>query len=307
MSRPAGQLRPAADGRPAGLRDLVVAGAARVARRGGRRDAARGSGLAARGDRGPREGRPLRQAAVAGRCRPGAGRRICSAAAPSEFRAVFLRVHAPAGALTRRGVGRWFMTRACGLGYRRSVRTGCGTPRRPRCSGRARRLAEIAQVLRHRESKTTAIYAKVDRTALRRARDAVAGEVRHDRSTQGAARLSAVRRQLGFELKHHGRMLEDFVEFMERAGAERMTTELALMWASCGAGAPAPLAPTAGWFAASLATWHDRPADRDPTRRPAARPPAASRRTSTHRPRSRADGGRSGAVAAVARGDVSRR
>jgi site-specific recombinase XerD len=28
-------------------------------------------------------------------------------------------------------------------------------------------LAEIGEVLRHREQKTTAIYAKVDRTALR--------------------------------------------------------------------------------------------------------------------------------------------
>jgi site-specific recombinase XerD len=28
-------------------------------------------------------------------------------------------------------------------------------------------LAEIGQVLRHRERKTTAIYARVDRTALR--------------------------------------------------------------------------------------------------------------------------------------------
>jgi len=28
-------------------------------------------------------------------------------------------------------------------------------------------LAEIGQVLRHREIKTTALYAKVDRTALR--------------------------------------------------------------------------------------------------------------------------------------------
>ena len=36
-------------------------------------------------------------------------------------------------------------------------------------------LAEIAQVLRHREIKTTAIYAKVDRTRLQSARDAVAG------------------------------------------------------------------------------------------------------------------------------------
>jgi integrase len=41
-----------------------------------------------------------------------------------------------------------------------------------------------------------------------------------------------VRRRLGFELKHPGRTLEDFVEFMDHAGAERVTTELALMWAT---------------------------------------------------------------------------
>ena len=29
----------------------------------------------------------------------------------------------------------------------------------------------------------------------------------------------AVRRRLGFELKHPGQTLEDFVEFMDRAGA----------------------------------------------------------------------------------------
>ena len=41
-----------------------------------------------------------------------------------------------------------------------------------------------------------------------------------------------VRRQLGFELKQPGRTLEDFVEFMQRAGMARVTTELALMWAT---------------------------------------------------------------------------
>jgi len=40
-----------------------------------------------------------------------------------------------------------------------------------------------------------------------------------------------IRRQLGFELKAQGRMLEGFVEFLEQAGAERITTELALAWA----------------------------------------------------------------------------
>jgi len=41
-----------------------------------------------------------------------------------------------------------------------------------------------------------------------------------------------VRRGLGFELREEGRLLEGFVEFLERAGAEKITTKLALMWAT---------------------------------------------------------------------------
>ncbi len=40
-----------------------------------------------------------------------------------------------------------------------------------------------------------------------------------------------VRRRLGFEMPQDGRLLEGFVEFLEQAGAERITTELALAWA----------------------------------------------------------------------------
>ncbi|MCA1700511.1 MAG: hypothetical protein LC790_17065, partial [Actinobacteria bacterium] len=40
-----------------------------------------------------------------------------------------------------------------------------------------------------------------------------------------------IRRRLGFELEHDGRLLESFVDFLEQAGAGRITTELALMWA----------------------------------------------------------------------------
>lgn len=40
-----------------------------------------------------------------------------------------------------------------------------------------------------------------------------------------------LRRQLGFEMPQDGRLLEGFVGFLERAGAERITTELALQWA----------------------------------------------------------------------------
>jgi integrase/recombinase XerD len=40
-----------------------------------------------------------------------------------------------------------------------------------------------------------------------------------------------IRRRLGFELKAVERHLNDFVDFLERAGAQRITIELAVMWA----------------------------------------------------------------------------
>jgi integrase/recombinase XerD len=40
-----------------------------------------------------------------------------------------------------------------------------------------------------------------------------------------------IRRRLGFEMPQDGRLLEGFVCFLERAGAQRITTELALTWA----------------------------------------------------------------------------
>ena len=94
-------------------------------------------------------------------------------------------------------------------------------------------LAEIGQVLRHREQKTTAIYAKVDRKALRRARApvAVAGRCGMTTLRDALADYLRIRRRLGFEMPQDGRLLEGFVEFLERAGAERITTELALRWA----------------------------------------------------------------------------
>ena len=40
-----------------------------------------------------------------------------------------------------------------------------------------------------------------------------------------------LRRRLGFEMPQDGRLLEGFVTFLERAGAERISTDLALDWA----------------------------------------------------------------------------
>jgi len=41
-----------------------------------------------------------------------------------------------------------------------------------------------------------------------------------------------MRRALGFELNRQGRSLERFIEFLEREGSSRITTELALRWAT---------------------------------------------------------------------------
>jgi integrase len=41
-----------------------------------------------------------------------------------------------------------------------------------------------------------------------------------------------IRRGLGFELREEGRILEDFVAFLEQADADRITTKLALSWAT---------------------------------------------------------------------------
>jgi len=46
-----------------------------------------------------------------------------------------------------------------------------------------------------------------------------------------------IRRRLGYQMPQDGRLLEGFVEFLEQAGAERITTELALTWARLPEGA----------------------------------------------------------------------
>jgi integrase/recombinase XerD len=41
----------------------------------------------------------------------------------------------------------------------------------------------------------------------------------------------AVRRALGYRLERDGKLLPDFIDFLQRAGAERITSDLALRWA----------------------------------------------------------------------------
>jgi integrase/recombinase XerD len=86
---------------------------------------------------------------------------------PSEGRALFVKVNAPAGPVSG-DVVRGVVKDACA---RAGVpRVGAHRLRHTAATGMLREgasLVEIAQVLRHREIKTTAVYAKVDRTRLR--------------------------------------------------------------------------------------------------------------------------------------------
>jgi integrase/recombinase XerD len=86
---------------------------------------------------------------------------------PSESRAVFVGMLPPGGPLTRKAVGA-VVCAACSragiprAGAHRLRHTAATRMLRAGCS-----LAEIGQVLRHEQLRTTAIYAKVDYAALR--------------------------------------------------------------------------------------------------------------------------------------------
>lgn len=83
-----------------------------------------------------------------------------------DFRQVFLRVHAPRGAMTRSNV-RHVVAEACaraGIPDTGTHRLRHGVASDMLRNGAA--LHEIGQVLRHRDLETTAMYAKVDFAAL---------------------------------------------------------------------------------------------------------------------------------------------
>jgi len=82
-------------------------------------------------------------------------------------RALLLKVIAPVGPMSRYAVGAVVRGACCRAGI---PRMGCHRLRHTAATGMLRSgatLEEIGQVLRHRERRTTAIYARVDRDTLR--------------------------------------------------------------------------------------------------------------------------------------------
>ena len=150
-------------------------------------------------------------------------------------------------------------------------------------------LAEIGQLLRHRRPLTTAIYAKVDRERAARARAAVAGRCGMTALAQALDDYLAIRRALGFKLERAEKLLAQFLAYLDERGADTVTTELALAWATL----PARRRPS--WWAHRLSVVrgfaalpaHARPRDRgaaQPICCPGGR--GAPRPTSTPTPRS---------------------
>ena len=116
-----------------------------------------------------------------------------------------------------------------------------------------------------------------------------------------------IRRQLGYQLKLDGQLLQDFVDFVEHAGASRITTELALEWATLPANARAHrwrqrLGIVRG-FARYVATI-DPSSEVPSTDLLPARPVRATPHVYSDGGDRRADGCGAGAEPAAARGDV---
>ena len=103
-------------------------------------------------------------------------------------------------------------------------------------------LAQIAPILRHASVTTTAIYAKVDRYALRTlARPwPLAGGVGMSRLRDAAEDYLQMRRALGYKLESQGLLLCAFVSYLEQTQADTVTIE---NWRSRGRPQPAGADP----------------------------------------------------------------
>ena len=167
-------------------------------------------------------------------------------------RALFLRANAPIRGL---GAGQSRNDRWCGdpPGRHKDAIPGSHQFRHALAIDMLRKgatLTEIGSLLRHRHPKTTGIYAKVDFQALRPLSQP-GRKVRNERHSGHAARYLSMRRTLGFKLVSDGTALLSFVDFLEQARAEYISTELALASAQF-----PPLSNPSQWSAAvGICSW----------------------------------------------------
>ncbi|MGE5764298.1 MAG: tyrosine-type recombinase/integrase [Mycobacterium leprae] len=162
---------------------------------------------------------------------------------PGFGRTVFLRSQAPIGPLSSDAVSEVVVRagRRAGIGPVRAHRLRHTVATELLRGGAG--LVEIGQVLRHQSLEVTAVYAKVDRSALSRLAPSWSGGLM---SVLGRAVTDylALRRSLGYKLEAHHRLLSQFVAFLEERQAALITTALALKWATQPAG--------------SVVWWHQR-------------------------------------------------
>ena len=109
-----------------------------------------------------------------------------------------------------------------------------------------RLLEEVGQVLRDRDAQVVALYAKVDFVALR-PRPCPGPVMRHDHPGASSTITSAGAGRWASSWPRTGRLLPDFVAYLEAAGASTVTTELAVAWAT------QPTDCTPVWWARRLA------------------------------------------------------
>ena len=197
-----------------------------------------------------------------------------------ECRALFLRVTAP-----RQGVDR------CTVAW--VVRAACDRAGLPRVGAHRLRHTAATEMLQGwrvaagDRSGASSSRAE-DHRDLRQGRPRGAAGAGPPVAVAGRCVMSAlraalddylrIRRRLGFEMPQDGRLLEGFVEFLERAGAERITTELALAWARLPVDVHPHVAPAAhGRAGVRPISGHDRPGQRGSLHGPVARAPPADR------------------------------
>ena len=236
----AGQLRPGCRQWPPGPGDADLAGPAGPAGRRGRRAAAGRHRLAGRGDHRPGQ----RQAQSSGcRCPPTSASR-----SPPTFATGVRpgRRGAPGVPAGQGPAPRADQRRGHPGGGAAAQRAGLGTVhahrlRHSAATGMLRAgaaLPEIGQVLRHRRLCHDGDLRQDRRQCAAGAGPPVAGRCGMSPLRQALADYLAVRRALGYKLAYAGKLLGQFVSYLEDAGSTTITTADAVAWATLPGGSP---------------------------------------------------------------------